>query len=115
MPFDSIKRSKFLSLVLRHQPEKVGIILDSAGWVSVDELLEGCRRHGFALTREELEEVVRGCEKQRFAFDENGTRIRASQGHSVKVDLAYEPIMPPPLLFHGTVERFLPSIRQQVC
>src|SRR4051794_15741313 len=97
-----VTTSKFLSKHLRHEPEALGLTLAPGGWVDVDELLRACGRHGMALTRGELEEVVAGDNKQRFAFDETGTRIRANQGHSTEVDLQLEPVTPPPLLFHGT-------------
>lgn len=105
------RTSKFLSLVLRHEPEKFGLKLDSAGWVDVESLLASCGRHGHPLSRAELEEVVATNYKKRFVFSEDGRRIRASQGHSVDVSLGYEPQPPPARLFHGTVSRFLPSIR----
>ncbi len=102
--------SKRLSYVLRHQPSSVGLELDPAGWVDVDRLLRALAAHGLRLDRAELAAVVAGDDKQRFAFDESGTRIRASQGHSVAVDLGYAPAAPPAQLFHGTVDRFLPAI-----
>jgi putative RNA 2'-phosphotransferase len=106
------KTSKFLSLVLRHQPELIGVTLDAAGWVSVDELLRACRARGRKITPDELREVVAGSDKQRFSFSEDGRRIRANQGHSVRVELGYRPSAPPDVLFHGTVEKFIPSIRE---
>jgi putative RNA 2'-phosphotransferase len=106
-----IRTSKFLSLVLRHQPERVGLKLDSAGWTTVTELLEAVNRHGVALTLEQLKHIVATSDKKRFAFDDEGTRIRASQGHSIDVDLQYAPQVPPKLLYHGTATRFLDSIR----
>jgi putative RNA 2'-phosphotransferase len=108
---ESVRTSKFLSLVLRHQPEKIGISLDSAGWVGVRELLDALARHGSPLGEVELRHVVETSDKKRFAFSEDGLRIRASQGHSVEVDLGYQPAAPPDVLYHGTVARFLPSIR----
>src|SRR2546427_2006887 len=90
-----VDTSKFLSLILRHEPERVGLKLGSAGWVSVDELLEAVKRHGVCLTPDQLEHVVATNNKKRFAFSEDGLRIRASQGHSVEVDLQYEPQDPP--------------------
>lgn len=108
---DRIHLSKFLSLVLRHRPGLIGITLDSAGWFGVEELLAATQRHGQPISREQLDEVVAHCEKQRFAFSDDRTRIRASQGHSVDVELGYSPAAPPDLLYHGTVHRFLPSIR----
>jgi putative RNA 2'-phosphotransferase len=108
-----VQRSKFLSLVLRHQPEKIGITLDAAGWVSVRELLDACGRHGVALTREQLDEVVATSDKKRFAFSDDALRIRANQGHSVEVELGYTPLAPPDVLFHGTVDRFLASIHEK--
>jgi putative RNA 2'-phosphotransferase len=108
-----VKTSKFLSLVLRHDPAKIGITLDSAGWVSVDELLSACATHSVKLDRALLETVVRQNDKQRFSFSADGTRIRANQGHSVEIELGYAPATPPELLYHGTATRFLASIRQQ--
>ena len=108
-----VRVSKFLSLVLRHQPEKVGLALDRGGWVSVPRLLEALGAHGLRLTADELHEVVRADDKQRFSFSPDGLSVRANQGHSVKVELGYEPSEPPATLYHGTAERFLPSIRRQ--
>lgn len=110
---DDVKLSKFLSLVLRHAPEKIALRLDVAGWADVEDLLTACRVHRVPLTRERLEQIVAGSDKQRFAFDETRDRIRASQGHSVPVELGYAPQSPPEILFHGTPDRFLPSIRAQ--
>lgn len=108
-----VKLSKFLALVLRHEPERVGIKLDPAGWVAVEELLRGCAASGLPISREQLEHVVEVNDKKRFAFSEDGQRIRASQGHSIEVDLEYTPCDPPEFLYHGTVERFLASIQAQ--
>jgi putative RNA 2'-phosphotransferase len=105
------KTSKFLSLILRHKPETIGLTMDSAGWAAVAELLQKCEQHGFSLSPAELETVVATNDKQRFSFSEDGRRIRANQGHSVKVELGYKPLEPPELLYHGTVERFLPDIQ----
>lgn len=108
-----VKTSKFLSLVLRHDPGKIGLTLDQAGWVAVDDLLAACTTHGVKLDRALLETVVRQNDKQRFSFSEDGTRIRANQGHSVEIELGYAPATPPELLYHGTATRFLAAIRQQ--
>lgn len=102
--------SKFLSLVLRHKPETVGLTLDANGWVEIESLLAACAKNGNAVSRDELEEVVATNEKKRFAFDESETKIRASQGHSVKVEIEFEEKIPPPILYHGTAERNLASI-----
>ena len=109
---ETIRASKFLSLVLRHEPERVGLTLGEAGWVGVEELLQAVNRHGVALTLDDLRHVVATSDKKRFAFSEDGLRIRASQGHSVEVDLQYPPQTPPEILYHGTAARFLDSIRQ---
>ena len=109
----NVKRSKFLSLVLRHRPEAIGVTLDENGWVDVDVLLEACREKGQGMTREELAETVRTNDKQRFAFSPDGLRIRANQGHSVAVNLGLEPKTPPDVLYHGTTDRFLESILKQ--
>jgi putative RNA 2'-phosphotransferase len=105
--------SKFLSLVLRHEPDLIGITLDEAGWVGVHDLLAGCARQGRAISREELAEIVRTSDKQRFALSEDGMRIRANQGHSVAVELGHEPATPPEVLYHGTAERHLAGIRRE--
>ena len=111
MTADQLKLSKFLSLVLRHKPEKIGLILDGNGWTDVDELIRLAGLRGNHLTRPLLEQVVASNDKRRFAFSEDGRRIRASQGHSVSIDLALPPSRPPELLYHGTAARFLESIR----
>jgi putative RNA 2'-phosphotransferase len=109
----STQISRFLSLVLRHDPARIGITLDSAGWTDVAALLAAAAAHGTAITREQLVEVVATSDKQRFALSPDGERIRANQGHSVEVELALAPATPPDVLYHGTVDRFLASIREQ--
>lgn len=112
-PSQTTSASKFLSLVLRHEPSAAHVTLDSAGWVEVEALLDGCAKEGRPLTRDELEHVVVTNAKKRFEFSADGTRIRASQGHSVEVELEYAPCIPPPVLYHGTATRFLDSIREK--
>ena len=97
-----VKKSKWLSKHLRHSPEKVGLTLEEGGWVLVSDLLDAARRNHQSLSREQLEEVVEDNDKQRFSFSEDGTKIRANQGHSVEVDLQLSPTEPPAILFHGT-------------
>ena len=108
-----VATSKFLSLVLRHRPDVIGIELDAEGWVAVEELLTACAKHGRAISRDQLDDLVRTNDKQRFAFSVDGSRIRANQGHSLPVDLGLVPVEPPELLYHGTVPRFLESIRRE--
>jgi putative RNA 2'-phosphotransferase len=105
-----IKESKFLALVLRHDPGKIGIVLDAAGWVPVDTLLDALHRRGRELTRAQLDRVVAENDKKRYEYDETGTRIRACQGHSVEVDLGYAPAEPPAILYHGTATATLGAI-----
>jgi putative RNA 2'-phosphotransferase len=100
------KKSKFLSLVLRHDPGSVGLKLDEAGWCVVDDLLRATH-----LDLSELEEIVEKNDKKRFEFDSTRTQIRASQGHSVEVELGYEEKEPPWLLYHGTSKDSLVTIR----
>jgi putative RNA 2'-phosphotransferase len=97
-----VKVSRYLAKHLRHQPERLGIELEPGGWVAVEALLVACRHAGFALSHTALIEVVERNDKQRFGFDATGTRIRASQGHSVAVDLQLSPAVPPAVLYHGT-------------
>ena len=108
-----IKTSKFLSFVLRHKPEEIGIRLNSEGWAQVDELIAAAQQSGVPLNRELLKQIVEENDKQRFSLSEDGLRIRANQGHSISVKLGLEPLVLPAWLFHGTATRFLDSIRQQ--
>jgi putative RNA 2'-phosphotransferase len=102
--------SRRLSRHLRHAPEAIGVELGPGGWLDIELLLAALGRHGLRLTRTELDEVVARNDKQRFAVDETGTLIRASQGHSVAVDLELPVASPPDVLYHGTIARFLPAI-----
>ena len=104
--------SSYLSKYLRQTPHELGLTLQSGGWVLLDDLLDAARNHGFLISYDELVEVVETNDKRRFSFDETGELIRANQGHSVTVDLQLEEVVPPEVLYHGTVERFLPSIRE---
>jgi putative RNA 2'-phosphotransferase len=105
-----VDTSKLLSYVLRHRPDSIGLQLDANGWADVDALLQRLAEHGKPVARELLDRVVANNDKQRFAFDATRTRIRASQGHSIQVDLALQPAQPPDVLYHGTASRFLKSI-----
>jgi putative RNA 2'-phosphotransferase len=108
---DIVKTSKRLSYVLRHRPDAIGITLTDDGWIEIDTLLKALNAHGTRIDRAILDQVVAGNDKQRFTID--GDRIRANQGHSIEVDLGYEPAQPPDVLFHGTATRNLGSIYQQ--
>ena len=108
-----VRTSRFLSLVLRHDPGRIGIELDENGWTPVSSLLEKMAAAGRRISRATLEEVVATNDKRRFAFSEDGERIRASQGHSVAVDLDLTAVVPPETLFHGTATRSVESIRAQ--
>ena len=105
-----VKISRMIAMHLRHKPEAIGLTLEPGGWVRVEALLEGLARKGFALSRDELELVVMGNDKQRFRFDEGHERIRANQGHSTPVDLQLEPQSPPDTLYHGTNEGAVAAI-----
>ena len=106
--------SKFISLILRHRPEAIGILIDEHGWADVQELIAGVNRSGgHALDMELLEEIVRTDEKQRYSFNEDHTLIRANQGHSIQVDVELEEKKPPDILWHGTGEKYVSSIDAQ--
>ena len=106
--------SKFISLILRHKPEVIGISLDEHGWADVEELIAGVNRsEGHFLDMETLEEIVRMDEKQRYSFNEDHTLIRANQGHSIPVDVELEEKTPPDVLWHGTGEKYVSSIDMQ--
>ena len=113
MPDERRSLSKFLALVLRHRPATIGLTLSEDGWVPVDELLAALAANGRKVTVAELEELVAHSDKQRFALSSDGRSIRANQGHSVRVDLGLSPVPPPDSLYHGTVARYLPAIREQ--
>ncbi|WP_280672472.1 MULTISPECIES: RNA 2'-phosphotransferase [unclassified Kitasatospora] len=106
----TVKASKRLSRILRHDPGSVGVTLDEAGWVRVDTLLAALSKHGGGLSREQLDHVVATNNKRRFSYSEDGHSIRASQGHSVEVDLGLTATEPPAVLYHGTAERTLGAI-----
>lgn len=105
--------SKFLSYVLRHRPDSIGLTLNNEGWANIDSLMELARQHGKEISRELLEQVVSTNDKQRFAISPDGISIRARQGHSISVDLALTPAQPPAMLYHGTATRNLDAIRRQ--
>lgn len=104
------KVSKFLSLILRHKPEEIGLILDDNGWANVAKLRKACADYGKPFTFAELEEVVETNDKKRFSFDETKTKIRANQGHSLEVEIEFERKMPPESLYHGTAEKNVGAI-----
>ena len=109
-PSELTSISKFLSLVLRHQPQSIGLVLDEAGWAGIEDLMAKAAAAGRRFSRDTLAEVVRSSDKQRFALSADGLRIRANQGHSIDVALGLEAAMPPDVLFHGTASRFLAAI-----
>ncbi|WP_328770368.1 RNA 2'-phosphotransferase [Streptomyces sp. NBC_00286] len=107
----TVKVSKYLSKHLRHQPDRIGLTLDEGGWVEIETLMAAAAAHGFRFTRAELDHVVATNDKRRFAIE--GIRIRASQGHSIEMDLGLPPATPPAYLYHGTVARNLDAIRAE--
>lgn len=107
-----VATSKFLSLVLRHRPGLIGLALDEAGWADIDELIRLAQSHQ-PLTRDLIDRAVAENGKQRFAISEDGSRIRARQGHSIDVDLQLQPTSPPQRLYHGTATRFVDAIRHE--
>ena len=103
--------SRYIALILRHNPETINIKLDEHGWARVDELIKGVSKI-HPLTMEMLENIVENDDKQRFAFNEDKTLIRSNQGHSVSVDVELKEAMPPKILYHGTAEKYVASIDQ---
>jgi len=103
--------SKFMSLVLRHNPQKIGITLDKNGWADTELLIKGMNESGRKVTLSDLKEVVEKNDKQRFKFSEDYTKIRANQGHSIPVDVEMEQAIPPNVLYHGTADSFVKSIK----
>lgn len=108
------KTSQFLSYILRHQPEAIDIILDSDGWVSIDNLIKQANKYGEPLTLELVLQVVKTSDKKRFTISDDGLKIRAAQGHSTKqVEINYTEQVPPQYLYHGTATRFIDSIKEK--
>lgn len=107
------KTSKFLSLLLRHKPESIGLQLDPSGWADVKELIQKAQKAGVSLTPGKIAAVVATSDKHRFTLSDDGARIRANQGHSVSVDLGLLPKEPPEFLFHGTARYNLAGIRNK--
>lgn len=110
MPRKKQSTSRLLSLILRHKPQRINLSLDEAGWADVAHLLQRLEEHGHPTDLESLKEMVRTNNKQRFAFNEDMTKIRANQGHSIDIDHGYEAVMPPEVLYHGTAEKSVQSI-----
>ena len=104
--------SKYMSLILRHKPETIGISLDEHGWANVDKLIAGISKT-HEINMDILEEIVSSDEKQRYSFNDDKTKIRANQGHSIQVDVELEEKEPPMILWHGTGEKFVASIDEQ--
>jgi putative RNA 2'-phosphotransferase len=110
MKHSLVINSKFLSLVLRHKPEEIGLCLDNNGWACIEELIDKAKVKGISLTQEELLEIVEQNDKKRFSVSPDGKKIRANQGHSIAIELNLEEAAPPEILYHGTASRFLDSI-----
>jgi len=107
------KISRLMSLVLRHEPETIGVTLDANGWVDVEALIEGISRAGYEIRLEQLKDIVSTNNKQRFKFNDDFTKIRANQGHSVSVNVELKEVQPTDVLYHGTATRFLASIQKE--
>ena len=106
--------SKYLSFILRHEPQSIGLQLDVEGWADIDDLIACANRHGRAIDKATIKTVVATSDKKRFTLSDDCSRIRAAQGHSIStVQLTYPEMMPPAILYHGTATRFLESIREQ--
>lgn len=110
---DLTSTGKFIALILRHKPETIGITLNEHGWANVDELVAGIQKTRPEFDMEVLKEIVRTNNKRRYAFNEDHTKIRANQGHSIPMDVELREAVPPEILNHGTGERAVPSILEQ--
>lgn len=113
MDSDKKKTGKFISLVLRHSPETIGLELDENGWADVKDLIEKCKTKKCFFSFDDLVEIVDTNDKKRYSFNDSKTKIRANQGHSIDIDLNLQPIAPPAYLYHGTATRFVGSIRKE--
>lgn len=102
--------SKYMSLILRHKPEVIGICIDEHGWANVEKLIQGIAKNNPGFNMEALEEIIKTDNKQRYSFNDDKTLIRANQGHSIQVDVELEEKEPPNVLYHGTGEKYVTSI-----
>jgi len=109
---DKIAVSRFMSLILRHQPQRIGLTLDPHGWADTDSLIEGINNAGYNISLEDIKDIVATNNKQRFKFSDDHSKIRANQGHSINVDVELKESAPPDFLYHGTASRFLESIQK---
>ncbi|MEL6277209.1 MAG: RNA 2'-phosphotransferase [Bacteroidota bacterium] len=106
------KLSKTLSYLLRHRPDKIGLQLDQEGWADIDALLLLLSKNGQEASFTQLQQVVTENDKQRFTLNVEQRKIRANQGHSIDIDLGLDKKVPPAILYHGTAQRFVPSIKR---
>ena len=113
---DDKRLSKFLSLVLRHRPDDFDIALDSNGFTDADAL--------FAVVKSKYkgkysyEDVVRvtttPAQDGKMRFELVDGRIRARYGHNKRVEaIAYQPVTPPEILYHGTPQTAVAAIRRE--
>lgn len=109
---ERIRVSRFISLILRHKPDVIGIKLDKNGWAKVKELINGVNKR-YSINFEDLEEIVRLDDKSRYVFNDDKTKIRASQGHSIDVDVELKEVVPPEILYHGTAYKYVQSIKNE--
>lgn len=109
---DLVKMGKYLSLILRHKPELINLKIDEHGWVEVDQLLKGINDSGRYISKEMLDIIVNTNNKKRYQYNDDQTKIRANQGHSIKVDVELQEKVPPDILYHGTAQKYLDKIKK---
>ena len=109
---DLVKMGKYLSLILRHKPELINLKIDEHGWVEVDQLLKGINDSGRYISKEMLDIIVNTNNKKRYQYNDDQTKIRANQGHSIKVDVELQEKVPPDVLYHGTAQKYLDKIKK---
>lgn len=109
---DFVKMGKYISLILRHKPEIINLKIDEHGWANVDELLKGINNSGRYISKEMLNMIVETNDKKRYQYNNDHTKIRANQGHSIRVDVELHEKVPPDVLYHGTAQEYLDKIRK---
>ncbi len=110
---ENMRISKFMSLILRHKPEEIGLTLDEYGYINISDLIKGLNKKGYKVTISDIERIVAEDGKQRYSFNDDKTKIKANQGHSIKVNLELQAVEPPKVLYHGTATRFIESMRKE--
>lgn len=110
--YEKVNISMFMSKVLRHEPHIIGITLDENGWTNLDEFNVKLKKVFNNISIDKIKYIVDTDEKKRYSILDN--KIRANQGHNskLKVNLEFNKVVPNKSLYHGTIDKFINSIKE---